>query len=141
MYLGVAYITHATQGIYSTFPFPSLSPYPRSCIRRFFRFTFPTFNSNIQKKNIPLKPVSLAYSFLNPTKQGPKLAAYIVGILVGYAIVFNLVRGVVVLRERWAVNNGHVLRVSSSGGPSASIDDDWEEVGSPVSATRAKEDA
>ncbi|KIM37586.1 hypothetical protein M413DRAFT_13279 [Hebeloma cylindrosporum] len=98
MYLGVAYITHATQGIYT-------------------------------------------YSFLDPQKQGPTLAAYIVGILVGYSIVFSLVRGVVVLRERWAMKNGHVLRVS--GGivrPSASIDDDWEEVESPVSVAKAKED-
>ena len=48
------------------------------------------------------------------------------------------------LRERWAVKNGHVLRTDGvEGRPSASIDDDWEEVESPVSpvsVARAKGD-
>ncbi|KDR71903.1 hypothetical protein GALMADRAFT_253687 [Galerina marginata CBS 339.88] len=56
-YLGVAYITHATQGIYT-------------------------------------------YSFLDPKKQGKKLAAYIVGIAVGQVIIFLIVFGVVRLRQR-----------------------------------------
>jgi len=56
-YLGVAYITHATQGFYT-------------------------------------------YSFLDPKKQGKRLAGYIVGIAVGQVIVFLIVRGIILLRER-----------------------------------------
>jgi len=106
LYLGVAYITHATQGIYT-------------------------------------------YSFLDPNKQGAKLAAYIIGIAVAQVIVFSIVRGIVVLRERWALKNGRILRVGGGlGGEetprNASVDDDWEEVESPVSvgvsAARAKGD-
>ena len=46
------------------------------------------------------KVSSLAYSFLNPKKQGKRLAAYIVGIAVGQIIIFLIVRGIIVLRER-----------------------------------------
>jgi len=98
---------------------------------------------NFEKKKHLLTPVSPAYSFLDPTIQGPIVAAYIAGILVVYAILFSLVRMVIVLRERWAMKNGQVLRVSGSGveaRPNASIDDDWEEVESPVSVARAKGD-
>ncbi|KIJ92722.1 hypothetical protein K443DRAFT_422790 [Laccaria amethystina LaAM-08-1] len=56
-YLGVAYITHATQGIYT-------------------------------------------YSFLDPKKQGKKLAVYIIGIAVGACIIFLIARGIIVLRVR-----------------------------------------
>jgi len=52
-------------------------------------------------------------------------------------------KGVVVLRERWAVKNGHVLRIGDGGvevKPTASIVDDYEEVESPVSLARAKGD-
>lgn len=65
------------------------------------------------------------------------LAAYIFGILIGYMIIFTLIRGIAVLRERWAVKNGQVLRTGGGGvevRPSGSIDDDWEEVESPVRA-------
>lgn len=74
-YLGVAYITHATQGFYSAL-LPHLS---RSSCSQVF---------------------SLAYSFLDPKKQGKLLAAYIVGIAVGQIIVFLVVHGIIVLRER-----------------------------------------
>ncbi|EDR02396.1 uncharacterized protein LACBIDRAFT_239370 [Laccaria bicolor S238N-H82] len=57
-YLGVAYITHATQGIYT-------------------------------------------YSFLNPKKQGKKLAAYIIGIAIGACIIFLIARAIIVLRVRF----------------------------------------
>lgn len=97
-YLGIAYITRATQGFY-------------------------------------------AYTFLDPRKQHAKLAAYIIGIPIGEVIIFALVRGIVVLRERWAVKAGRVLKVeqeghdgwqgvdASSRGPSN--DDDWEEIQRP----------
>ncbi|KAJ2916891.1 hypothetical protein MD484_g3492, partial [Candolleomyces efflorescens] len=55
-YLGVAYITHATQGFYP-------------------------------------------YSFLDPKRQGAKLAAYIIGIAVGQVVVFVAVWGIIKLRE------------------------------------------
>ena len=53
------------------------------------------------------------------------------------------------LRERWSLKNGRILRVGGGGGGeetprNASIDDDWEEMESPVnagiSAARAKGD-
>jgi len=56
-YLGVAYITHATQGFYP-------------------------------------------YGFLNPAKEHARLAGYIVGIAVSQCIIFLLVRGAIVLRQR-----------------------------------------
>ncbi|KAL1696125.1 hypothetical protein GGG16DRAFT_121423 [Schizophyllum commune] len=40
------------------------------------------------------------YSFLDPVKQGPYLAAYIVGIAVGEIIVFSIIRGLIILRVR-----------------------------------------
>ncbi|KAI5890464.1 uncharacterized protein SCHCODRAFT_01129121 [Schizophyllum commune H4-8] len=40
------------------------------------------------------------YSFLDPVKQGPYLAAYIVGIAVGEVIIFSIVRGLIILRMR-----------------------------------------
>ncbi|KAJ3510636.1 hypothetical protein NLJ89_g4559 [Agrocybe chaxingu] len=60
-YLGVAYITHATQGIYT-------------------------------------------YSFLDPKKQGAKLAAYIVGIAVGQIVIFVMILGIIHLRERFTMH-------------------------------------
>ncbi|KAG1847408.1 hypothetical protein F4604DRAFT_1884030 [Suillus subluteus] len=56
-YLGVAYITHATQGFYT-------------------------------------------YSFLDPSVQHGLLAAYIVGMGVGYCILFTIVKGICTLRCR-----------------------------------------
>jgi len=44
------------------------------------------------------------YSFLDPNKQGKKLAAYIIGIAVGQIIIFLIVRGIIVLRERLVRN-------------------------------------
>jgi hypothetical protein len=84
-YLGIAYITHVTQGFYT-------------------------------------------YSFLNPTIQGPKLAAYIVGIAVAQVIVFSLIKLVETWRETRAVRAGLVLNVDS-----AVVDDeaDWQQVERP----------
>ena len=76
-YLGVAYITHATQGIYSNFM--SLCVFLLSIL--------------------PLIP---AYSFLDPKKQGKLLAAYIIGIAVGQVIIFVIIRWVIMLREKIA---------------------------------------
>ncbi|KAF8970852.1 hypothetical protein BDZ97DRAFT_1724568 [Flammula alnicola] len=56
-YLGVAYITHATQGFYT-------------------------------------------YSFLDPKKEGKKLAAYIIGIAVGQCVIFFVINGTIHLRKR-----------------------------------------
>jgi len=46
-----------------------------------------------------LKP--LAYSFLDPKKQGKKLAFYIIGIAVGQVVVFCIVVGILHLRRRF----------------------------------------
>ena len=75
-YLGVAYITHATQGIYSKNLLSNVASHLTS-------------------------PSSSAYSFLDPKKQGKKLAAYIIGIAVGACIIFLIARGIIVLRVRF----------------------------------------
>ncbi|KAF7292124.1 hypothetical protein MIND_01239400 [Mycena indigotica] len=81
-YLGVAYVTHATQGFYT-------------------------------------------YSFLDPAAQGALLAAYIVGIAGGDVVVFLAGRGVVVLRQRWAVRTG---RAPKPDVPEQEALEEWEEV-------------
>jgi hypothetical protein len=79
---------------------------------------------------------------LDPTKQHAKLAAYIIGIPVGEAIIFAIVRGIVVLRERWAAKSGRVLKVGGNEGPDVwqgvdagsrgpSSDEDWEKIQRP----------
>ena len=47
-----------------------------------------------------LTPSPQAYSFLNPKKQGKKLAIYIVGIAIGQVIIFCIVVGILHLRKR-----------------------------------------
>ncbi|KAJ2925879.1 hypothetical protein H1R20_g11212, partial [Candolleomyces eurysporus] len=42
---------------------------------------------------------AIAYSFLDPKRQGAKLAAYIVGIAVGQVVVFVAAWGLIKLRE------------------------------------------
>lgn len=68
-----------------------------------------------------------AYAFLNPSKQRAKLAAYVIGILIGDIIVFAVVRGIVVLRERWALKSGRVLNVEGVE-MQAGDDEEWEEI-------------
>ncbi|PPQ69543.1 hypothetical protein CVT25_000860 [Psilocybe cyanescens] len=100
-YMGVAYITHDTQGFYT-------------------------------------------YSFLDPKKQGAKLAAYIIGIAVAQIIIFSVVRGLMVLRQRWAQRNDRVLpdvpgpQNGSGGRPTVNIEDDWEEVESPTTPKKVE---
>ncbi|KAJ7719295.1 hypothetical protein B0H16DRAFT_1607044 [Mycena metata] len=104
-YLGVAYITHATQGFYT-------------------------------------------YSFLNPHKEHGFLAAYIVGIAVGEAVVFVLARTVALLRQRLAIRRGILLAHDSDAGNkerTGEAIDEWEEVERPVpggggATARAKEE-
>ena len=57
-------------------------------------------------------PTGIAYSFLDPKKQGKKLAAYIIGIALGQIIIFLIVRGIIVVRERLIRN-----RVVHNGKP------------------------
>jgi len=87
-YLGVAYITHATQGFYT-------------------------------------------YSFLNPQKQGAKLAAYIAGIAIGEVVVFLLVRGVVLLRERLFTRRAR-RKATYGGGEKMEEWEDIERPGTPM---------
>jgi len=89
-YLGIAYITEATQGFYT-------------------------------------------YSFLDIKKQHAKLAIYIVGIAAAEVVIFLIVRGVVVLRER--VFAAHVRRKAESSGEKIG---DWEDVERPQSPTETK---
>lgn len=42
---------------------------------------------------------TLAYSFLDPHKEGKLLAAYIVGIAVGQCIIFSIITGCIYIRE------------------------------------------
>ncbi|OBZ75420.1 hypothetical protein A0H81_04742 [Grifola frondosa] len=94
-YLGVAYITHATQGFYT-------------------------------------------YSFLDPTQERARLAAYIVAIAVGECIVFALVRGLCVLREYYVrrrhLEGGRTPSESSEADDPEKLDD-WEEVERPGTPT------
>jgi hypothetical protein len=71
-----------------------------------------------------------AYSFLDPTLQGPKLAAYIIGIAVAEVVVFSLIKIIETWRDRWAVRKGLVLEADTEF-----VDDeeDWQEVESPSS--------
>src|SRR6202000_857775 len=75
-------------------------------------------------------PPSVAYNFLDPTIQHAKLAAWIIGICVGQAIIFSIIKGVMYLRQRWAVKHLRVLQVQH-GIEAFSDDDDWEEVTRP----------
>ncbi|RXW16395.1 hypothetical protein EST38_g9457 [Candolleomyces aberdarensis] len=72
-YLGVAYITHATQGFYP-------------------------------------------YSFLDPKRQGAKLAAYIIGIAVGQVIVFVAAWGIIKLREHLVLSKKKASEASMGAG-------------------------
>ncbi|KAH7908137.1 hypothetical protein BJ138DRAFT_1013387 [Hygrophoropsis aurantiaca] len=83
-YLGVAYITHATQGIYT-------------------------------------------YGFLDPAKEHGLLAAYIVGIAVGYCVVFIIVRSICLFR--WWLVARYTSASSEPIQPEAL--DEWEEVNQP----------
>ncbi|KAJ7282446.1 hypothetical protein C8J57DRAFT_45356 [Mycena rebaudengoi] len=87
-YLGIAYITHATQGFY---------PYP----------------------------------FLDPQVQHGFLAVYIVLIAAGEVLVFFVVYGISVLRQRLAVRRGHLRMDSDVDAPPAEAIDQWEEVEAP----------
>ncbi|KAJ8584955.1 hypothetical protein M405DRAFT_853821 [Rhizopogon salebrosus TDB-379] len=80
-YLGVAYITHATQGFYT-------------------------------------------YSFLDPSRERGLLAAYIIGIAVGYCVVFTIVKGICTLRGRLVSRYG----LDSSEQVSPEALDQWEHV-------------
>lgn len=80
--------------------------------------------------------VCAAYSFLDPKKQGPKLAAYIIGIAVAEIIAFSVVRGLMVVRQRWAVGSGRVLAIN--GEMVVGLEEGWEEVESPPSAKAGK---
>jgi hypothetical protein len=60
--------------------------------------------------------------------QGPKLAAYIIGITVAEVIVFSLIKVVETWREGWALSRGLVLEVDFVD------DEDWQEVERPSNA-------
>jgi hypothetical protein len=84
-YLGVAYITYATQGFYT-------------------------------------------YSFLDPSKEGGLLAAYIVGIALGCCVVFSVVKGACSLRWYISLRYGRFEDQPESG---AEALDEWQELGVP----------
>lgn len=80
-YLGVAYITHATQGFYT-------------------------------------------YSFLDPSVQRGLLAAYIIGMGVGYCILFTIVKGICTLRCRLVSPS----RLDHSEQVQSEALDEWEHI-------------
>lgn len=80
-YLGVAYITHATQGFYS-------------------------------------------YDFLDPSVQHGLLAAYIIGMGVGYCILFTIVKGICTLRCRLVSPHG----LNPSEQVQSEALDEWEHI-------------
>ncbi|KAJ7601864.1 hypothetical protein DFH06DRAFT_378554 [Mycena polygramma] len=88
------------------------------------------------------------YPFLNPAPHPALLAAYIIGIGAGACVVFSLVRGVVVLRERVAGRFGRIGRIEGIEGAEDAVErggggdgaggealDEWEEVQGPVAAS------
>ncbi|KAG6907928.1 hypothetical protein DXG01_006858 [Tephrocybe rancida] len=68
------------------------------------------------------------YTFLDPVKQGPLLAAYIIGILGGYIIIFLLVRFLILMRIR--VVRWHRARKGEKAMGAEAIED-WEEIERP----------
>lgn len=113
-YLGVAYITHATQGWY--------------------RMSESTHHSI-------LSYTLLAYSFLNPAnKSAGALAGYIVGVAAGGAFVFVVVKYLMVLRQWIAIRTGrlyiHGEETMASGAEKARASSpeslsDWQAVEAP----------
>jgi hypothetical protein len=75
-YLGVAYITYATQGFYSQ------------------------YTSSFEILRLTICTRLSAYSFLDPQKQGALLAAYIVGIAAAAVIIFTIVWCICWVRNR-----------------------------------------
>ncbi|KAG6807600.1 hypothetical protein H0H92_006958 [Tricholoma furcatifolium] len=86
-YLGLAYITYATQHFYP-------------------------------------------YAFLDPKKEKAFLAAYVLGILIGYCIVFVLIRYLIVLRARIFARCG---TLDENVAVASEAIDEWEEVDHPNS--------
>ena len=125
-YLGVAYITHATQGFYSASPPP---PLPSSAALRaaqglhIFRMD--------RRTHAVLSPA--AYSFLDPKKEHAKLAGYIAGIGVAEAIALLLAQGLIRVRMRLSGRKSRTGGSPSINGPPAAIEEDWEEVERPGS--------
>ncbi|KAJ7093419.1 hypothetical protein B0H15DRAFT_158086 [Mycena belliarum] len=72
------------------------------------------------------------YPFLDPSKQHGVLAAYIVGIALGAALVFSLTRGLIMLRMRLV----GLMRIRKGSDGLAERDgeglEEWEEVGRPA---------
>jgi len=66
------------------------------------------------------------YSFLDPTKEGGVLAAYIVGIALGCCVVFSIVKGLCHVRHRISVRYGRFEDNSEMGAL-----DEWEEMAAP----------
>ncbi|KAK0492232.1 hypothetical protein EDD18DRAFT_506639 [Armillaria luteobubalina] len=100
-YLGVAYITYATQGFYSTCLVIYLTE-ARHCVRaRQCPYKFgSTYSVSGKISSRHANPFATAYNFLDPRQQGSFLAAYIAGIAVGYIIIFGIVSGMMVIRRR-----------------------------------------
>lgn len=106
-YVGIAYITRSTQGFYGT---------------RLIYLPYLT---------MPL-PVHTVYPFLDPKSTGAKLAIYIVGIPVGECILFCLVQGAILVRQRLTGQQGRRLTVAAGDVVAASArsmsEESWQEV-------------
>ncbi|KAG6333740.1 hypothetical protein ID866_5353 [Astraeus odoratus] len=69
------------------------------------------------------------YSFLDPGTHPGRVAAYVVGIAVGYCIVFAIVKGLITLRCRLTGRYWGSRNEEGQGEPEAL--DEWEEVQYP----------
>lgn len=78
LYIGLAYLTHASQNFYR--PFPCLSRLVLVCADS--------------------TPLHKAYTFLDPDRYGGLVAAYVFGVLIGECIIFSIVWGVTKLRNK-----------------------------------------
>ena len=104
-YLGIAYITHATEGFYSK-----------------HYYAYPQHKSLINP--------APAYSFLDPKKQHGVLAAYIIGIGVGECVVFSVVWSMCYFRERFLKRSAACDDVEEGHDGHEKIEE-WEEIERP----------
>ena len=104
-YIGIAYITRATEGFYGT-----------------FLFVF-----NLSRVTHAPPPFRAVYSFLDPGKQKGRLAAYLVGIPIANCILFAVAQGICILRERIIAR----LRDTGLAHPPEALEE-WETVESPT---------
>jgi len=78
------------------------------------------------------------YSFLDPANGGGLLAGYIIGIAAGDVVVFSIVRGIAVLRQRFAIRSGRLSTDSEVTSEGREEIDEWQEIERPLPGGKAE---